>query len=64
MSSAPSPLSYVYDGRECLGFILARGKLGFEAVDRDERSLGRSKHSAKRQPQSYGSNHRPPRHDF
>jgi hypothetical protein len=40
MSSAPSPLSYVYDGRECLGFILARGKLGFEAVDRDERSLG------------------------
>jgi len=27
MSSAPSPLSYVYDGRECLGFILARGKL-------------------------------------
>jgi hypothetical protein len=40
MSSAPSPLSYVYDDRECLGFILARGKLGFEAVDRDERSLG------------------------
>ena len=40
MSSAPSPLSYVYDGRECLGFILNRGKLGFEAIDRDERSLG------------------------
>jgi hypothetical protein len=40
MSGAPSPLSYVYDGRECLGFILARGKLGFEAIDRDERSLG------------------------
>jgi hypothetical protein len=40
MSSAPSPLLCVYDGRECLGFILARGKLGFEAVDRDERSLG------------------------
>jgi hypothetical protein len=33
-------LSYVYDGRECLGFIPARGKLGFEAIDRDERSLG------------------------
>jgi hypothetical protein len=40
MSSAPSPFSYVYDGRECLGFILARGKLDFEAIDRDERSLG------------------------
>jgi hypothetical protein len=26
-----SPLAYVYDGRECLGFILKRGKLGFEA---------------------------------
>jgi hypothetical protein len=38
MSGAPS--SYVYDGRECLGFIFARGKLGFEAIDRDERSLG------------------------
>jgi hypothetical protein len=40
VSSTPSPLSYVYDGRECFGFILARGKLGFEAIDRDERSLG------------------------
>jgi hypothetical protein len=28
------------DGRRCLGFILARGKLGFEAMDRDEQSLG------------------------
>jgi hypothetical protein len=35
-----SPLTYVYDGRDCLGFILARGKVGFEAIDRDERSLG------------------------
>src|SRR5262249_27078379 len=40
MSSAPSPLSYVYDGRECLGFVLARGKVGFEALDREEHSLG------------------------
>ena len=38
--NSPSPLSYVYDGRDCLGFILARGKLGFEAIARDERSLG------------------------
>jgi hypothetical protein len=30
----------VYDGRACLGFILARGKLGFEALDREEHSLG------------------------
>jgi hypothetical protein len=40
MSTVLSPLSYIYDGRECLGFVLARGKLGFEALDRDERSLG------------------------
>jgi hypothetical protein len=35
-----APLSFVYSGRECLGFILARGKLGFEGFDRDEQSLG------------------------
>jgi hypothetical protein len=42
MSARPSitPLTYVHDSRDCLGFILARGKLGFEAIDRDERSLG------------------------
>jgi hypothetical protein len=42
MSARPSitPLTYVQAGRDCLGFILARGKLGFEAIDRDERSLG------------------------
>jgi hypothetical protein len=34
-----SPMAYVYDGRRCLDFILARGKLGFEAMDRDEQSL-------------------------
>jgi hypothetical protein len=33
-------LSYVYDGRECRGFVLARGRLGFEAFDREGRSLG------------------------
>jgi hypothetical protein len=46
-------LAYVYDGRTCLGFILARGKLGFEALDRDERSVGiyptqRERHSRAR----------------
>jgi hypothetical protein len=40
MTAALSPLSYVYDGRQCLGFILRRGKLGFEAIDREEVSLG------------------------
>jgi hypothetical protein len=35
-----APMAYVYDGRDCLGFILARGKLGFEAFTNDERSLG------------------------
>ena len=40
MSSAPSPLSYVYDGRVCRGFVISREKLGFEAFDREQRSLG------------------------
>jgi hypothetical protein len=30
----------VYDGRVCLGHILNRGKLGFEAFDADDSSLG------------------------
>jgi hypothetical protein len=34
-----SPLSYVYDGRICRGFVIARSS-GFEAFDSDERSLG------------------------
>jgi hypothetical protein len=29
----------VYSGRECLGFVLCRGK-AFEAFDRAEQSLG------------------------
>jgi hypothetical protein len=33
-------MAYVYDGQDCLGFILGRGKLGFEALDRDEHSIG------------------------
>jgi hypothetical protein len=35
-----APLAYVYDGRACLGFVLSRGRAGFEAFDREERSLG------------------------
>jgi hypothetical protein len=37
---AISPLVYVYDGREAIGFVLARGRAGFEAFDHEERSLG------------------------
>jgi hypothetical protein len=40
MKTTTAPLSYIYDGRECRGFVLARGRLGFEAFDRKERSLG------------------------
>jgi hypothetical protein len=40
MTATLSPLSYIYDGRACLGFVLSRGRAGFEAFDRDQRSLG------------------------
>lgn len=40
-ASAPAPkFLSVYDGREIRGFILARSKLGFEAFDCKEESLG------------------------
>jgi hypothetical protein len=35
-----STLVSVFDGRELVGFILSRGKLGYEALDHNERSLG------------------------
>jgi hypothetical protein len=35
-----APMAYVYDGRQCCGFIIARVKRGFEAFTRDEESLG------------------------
>jgi hypothetical protein len=37
---ATPPLVSIYDGQRCLGFILARGKTGFEAFAADEQSLG------------------------
>ena len=40
MKTTTAPLSYIYDGRACLGFVLSRGRAGFEAFDREERSLG------------------------
>jgi hypothetical protein len=36
MTARLSPMSYVYDGRACLGFVLARGRAGFEAFTADE----------------------------
>jgi hypothetical protein len=38
--SEPTSLAYVHDGRECVGHILGRGPAGYEAFDRDDRSLG------------------------
>jgi hypothetical protein len=35
-----SPLLSAYDGQRCIGFVCSRGKLGFEAFDTEERSLG------------------------
>jgi hypothetical protein len=29
-----------YDGQRCIGFAFSLGKLGFEAFDTEERSLG------------------------
>ena len=38
-NTSTAPMSYV--GRACLGFVLSRGRAGFEAFDPEERSLGR-----------------------
>jgi hypothetical protein len=36
-----TPLLSVYDSKTCIGFVIARGKRGYEAFDADaERSLG------------------------
>jgi len=39
MTAAPAMLT-VFDGRELCGFILKRGRTGYEAFDREERPLG------------------------
>jgi hypothetical protein len=39
MSATPAMLA-VYDGLACIGFIMTRGRRGFEAFDATERSLG------------------------
>jgi hypothetical protein len=30
----------IYDGRQCVGFVLARGRRGYEAFNAGERSIG------------------------
>jgi hypothetical protein len=35
-----APITSVYAGQVCLGFILNRGTAGFEAFSADEKSLG------------------------
>jgi hypothetical protein len=42
MSKRPDVTSMlsVYSGTVCLGHLLNRGKLGWEAIDTDDRSLG------------------------
>ena len=40
MKESGRPMLVVYDGRECRGFLLNRGKTGFEAFDAAERSIG------------------------
>ena len=48
-------MASVYDGRSCVGFVLARGRAGFEAFDAGERSLGvfETQHGAINKIQSY-----------
>src|SRR6266480_2310045 len=50
--------AYVYDGQQCLGHVLARGKTDFEAFDRDDRPLGpfpNTASSSKRAPDTEGA---------
>jgi hypothetical protein len=35
-----SPLGYVYDGKECVGHVLARGRAGYAGFNRNQQSLG------------------------
>jgi hypothetical protein len=42
MSSAArfTPMSSVYAGQRCIGFILSRGRDGYEAFSAEQKSLG------------------------
>jgi hypothetical protein len=39
-SDKAAPMVSVFDGRRCLGFVLPKGKSGFEATTADDRLLG------------------------
>ena len=38
--STSTPMLSVYDGRQLVGWVLARGRRGYEAFDAGEKSLG------------------------
>jgi hypothetical protein len=38
-----TPMLTVYDGIACIGFVLARGRDGFEAFDRNGKTVGKFK---------------------
>jgi hypothetical protein len=40
MNSRSPPMVSVYDGQQCIGHVISRGKLGFELFDADDKSLG------------------------
>jgi hypothetical protein len=40
-TSTPAPMMIVLDGNRCLGFIIACGREGFEAIDADDRNVGK-----------------------
>jgi hypothetical protein len=39
-AAGTSPLLSVYDGQQCVGFVYARGRTGFEAFTAAQQSLG------------------------
>ena len=43
---ALTPMMSIYDGQQCIGFVIARARQGHEAFDRQERSLGHFKTAA------------------
>jgi hypothetical protein len=40
MSSRTSTMVSVYEGTNCLGHVLRKPKVGFEAYDRDDKLIG------------------------
>jgi hypothetical protein len=45
VTSEPAPMMIVFDGTRCLGFIIRRGREGFQALNADGNSIGKY-HSA------------------